>query len=590
MNILKKLDIRPETVESVFNHYQNRNLLVNRKYQRKLVWTIEEKEKFIESISYGFPVPLILVALSKYKSDTVYEIIDGMQRLNAIISFIQNEFHLNGKFFNLDTLATTKVLKDKHKITQKTPSLSIEECINITSYQLPFSVSSYNEEDKIEEIFRRINSYGKTLSSHELRQAGSLGILPKLIRAISENIRGDISHSDKILLGNMRKISLNNKSLNYGIDLRNVFWFNQEILTQNNIRASRDEELIAHLITAILLDYEINISSTSLDKVYGLNDDDDENIDIEDKIKRYGGVDFLKNQFESIFLELKTTLSKSDKNFRNLLFKKENKYTNNSFQVIFLVFHKLLVKKELKINDYTKLNKELDGLGDKLITPHSDEIRHRSARKRCIESICGVIEKHFSKRDETDPVLSNGVIKLESLLAGSKTENTSYDYKQGIYQMDDSNKDIKEKVLKTLCSFVNAGRNSVGYVILGVADNKNQSEQHKLFYSSTSKVFENFHITGVDDESKKHCKNLDEYRTKLEQFIKTSDIQPEFYKHQILKNIDLFTYYDKSVIILKITSTTDPLKLNGKFYHRQGTSTEEIPLSQERQLWELFIK
>ena len=587
--IIRKLDIRSETVESIYNYYRKKMLLVNRKYQRKLVWSIEEKEKFIDSIFNGLPIPLILVAITKYQSNTVYEIIDGMQRLNSIVSFIQNEFHLGGKYFNLETLALTKNLKEKGSLRQKKPFLSIDECLEITSYQLPFSISSYDSEEEIEEIFRRINSYGKTLSSHELRQAGSVATFSRIVRSLSENIRKDISPSDKILLGNMRKISLNNKGLSYGIDLREVFWYKQNILTENNIRASRDEELIAHLLIAILMDYKVNLSSTSLDRAYGLSDDEEENIDTEELIKKNGGKEFIITQFEAIFQEIRDTLDAFSLNFKKLLFKKENKYTNRAFQIIFLTFHKLLVKEELKINNYKSLNKELNGLGDKYITPSIDEIRHKAARIRCIGAIEGVIRKHFSKRNESDPVLSNGVIKLESLLSGSETENTSYDFKQGIFQMDESNKNIKQKIVKTICSFVNLGKNAVGYVVIGVADSQQIAERFQKFYGVKARKAFNFYVTGVDEESKKHCKSLDEYKTQLEQHIKYADIQPEYYKTQVLKNIDLFKYYDKSVIILKIESKNDPVKFDGKFYHRQGSNVEEVDPSQERQVWELFL-
>lgn len=287
MTILRKLDIKPETVESIYGYYRKRILLVNRKYQRKLVWTVDEKEKFIDSLSKGLPIPLILVAITKFKENTVYEIIDGMQRLNSIVSFIENEVHVGGKYFNLDTLAISKKLKDEGKIQQREPKLSIDDCLQITSYQLPFSITSYENEAEIEDIFRRINSYGRSLSSHELRQAGSTGAFTKIVRELSETIRKDVSPSDKILLGNMRNISINNRGLKYGIDLKEIFWYKHSILTENNIRASRDEELIAHLLIAILLDYNINISSTSLDKAYGLSDDEEDNFDSEDLIKKY---------------------------------------------------------------------------------------------------------------------------------------------------------------------------------------------------------------------------------------------------------------------------------------------------------------
>ncbi len=590
MAIDKKLDIRAESIESIYSYYYKKSLLVNRKYQRKLVWTVEEKEKFVDSILKSLPIPLILVALTKHKDKMVYEIIDGMQRLNAIISFIENEVHLDGKYFNLDALALTKTQRDQGKLKQNLPKMELDQCLDITSYQLPFSISKYDADEDIEEIFRRINSYGKRLSSHELRQAGSSGTFPEIVRKLSENIRTDVSPSNKILLGDMRKISLNNKGIKQGIDLRNVFWFNQYVLTENNIRASRDEELIAHLLIAMILDYEMNISSTALDRAYGLSDDDYENIDTDSYIKKYGGKSFLIAQFEAIFFEIRKTLENGKKDFRSLLFHKKSKYLNNAFQVIFLAFHQLLVKEGMKINDYKALNSELDGIGDRIISPVVDDIRHRAERRRCIEAIAGVIKKHFSKRDENDPALSNGVIKLETLLKSSKTENTPYDFKQGVYQMDKNNKDVRNKIIRTLTAFVNHGKNSIGYIVLGIADSKHMADQHEKYYGVKSIPVSNFYVTGIDEECKKHCKSLDEYRTKLEQSIKSADIQPEYYKTQILKNIDGFTYMDKSVIILRIQADKDPIKFEGKFYHRQGTSTEAVKDSEERHIWELFIK
>ncbi|MFC0320748.1 GmrSD restriction endonuclease domain-containing protein [Olivibacter oleidegradans] len=589
MPLLTKLDIKPETVESIYTLYRKRMLLVNRKYQRKLVWTVEEKEKFIDSLQQSLPIPLILTAITKYKESSVYEIIDGMQRLNAIVSFIENEIHLNGKYFNLETFALTKKLKDGGKVNQKIPKLTIDECLKITSYQVPFSITTYQNEKEIEEIFRRINSYGKTLSSHELRQAGSLSSFNRIVRKIAENIRKDVSPSDRILLGNMRNISLNNKGLQYGISLKDIFWYSHNILTENNIRASRDEELIAHLVLATLLNNKINISSTSLDRAYGLSDEERDNIDTYSLIKEKGGEEFIVNQFEAIFTEIKKVIAADKLNFKQLIFKKESKYINYAFQIIFLVFQDLLVKQELKISNYRSLNSGLSGIGDSLITPNIDDLRHQAGRQRCINSIIGVIRTYFVKREETDPVLSNGVMKLETLLAAAKAENTSYDFKQGIFQMDKSTKNIISKIIETLSAFVNQGKNSVGYVVIGIADNQQIADNHQKFYNSLPIKKENFHVVGIDDEAKANNISIDNYMLKLKDHIKAQDIQPDYYKSQILQNIDLFTYNDKSIIILKITSKDDPIKINGQFFHRQANSTEKVPQTSERHLWQLFL-
>lgn len=81
--------IKGESIQSLYRLYNNEKLLANRRYQRKLVWTIEEKQSFIDSIIKGFPIPIILLAEVGEAGDIKYEIIDGMQRLNAIMSFIE---------------------------------------------------------------------------------------------------------------------------------------------------------------------------------------------------------------------------------------------------------------------------------------------------------------------------------------------------------------------------------------------------------------------------------------------------------------------------------------------------------------------
>ncbi len=53
---------RGMAIQEAYRHYRDGNLWVNRKYQRKLVWTTEEKERLIDSILKGYPIPLLLLA------------------------------------------------------------------------------------------------------------------------------------------------------------------------------------------------------------------------------------------------------------------------------------------------------------------------------------------------------------------------------------------------------------------------------------------------------------------------------------------------------------------------------------------------
>ena len=42
-----------KVVERSYEDYRNNQYLVNRRYQRKLVWELEEKQAFIDSLANG---------------------------------------------------------------------------------------------------------------------------------------------------------------------------------------------------------------------------------------------------------------------------------------------------------------------------------------------------------------------------------------------------------------------------------------------------------------------------------------------------------------------------------------------------------
>ena len=61
--------------------------------QRPFCWTFNQKQQLILSILKGVEIPkLALLIDANDMNHRVYQIIDGKQRLNAMLSFIKNEF------------------------------------------------------------------------------------------------------------------------------------------------------------------------------------------------------------------------------------------------------------------------------------------------------------------------------------------------------------------------------------------------------------------------------------------------------------------------------------------------------------------
>lgn len=109
---MAELASQPTPIQSIYNWYIDNRLFVNRRYQRKLVWTLIEKQKLVDSILKNIQYQQYL--LLKEKVPRTYEIIDGLQRLHAIMSFIETSYTtIDGKIFNLQFFPTAQTRADE---------------------------------------------------------------------------------------------------------------------------------------------------------------------------------------------------------------------------------------------------------------------------------------------------------------------------------------------------------------------------------------------------------------------------------------------------------------------------------------------
>ena len=265
------------SVQEIYRRYRENQIIVNRKYQRKLVWSEEEKARLIDSILKGYPIPLILFAeFIRNDGKTYYEVLDGMQRLNAIVGFIENEYPVTEKYFDVRQLARAQQAEEEglfegyHGEQLHTPTV----CANLLDYQLAVTSYKVEREENVYEIFRRINSGGRQLSSQEQRQAGVLCPFSDLVRELAAEIRGD-STNEQVALSDMPQISIGNTRENsrYGLNAGNTFWIRQGIISVQNLKNSDDEEIIADILISILLDEPFARSKEQLDNAYSLTSD-----------------------------------------------------------------------------------------------------------------------------------------------------------------------------------------------------------------------------------------------------------------------------------------------------------------------------
>lgn len=582
---MQDLTVRSENIQRIYSFYTNNKLLVNRRYQRKLVWTIDEKSSFIDSIIKGYPVPLFLLAEDNKGTTSIFEIIDGMQRLDAIASFIEGQYTVDGKYFDLDAMAESKLLFDSGKLKQKQPKLERSICsANIASYVLPLSIYKKENDEQIDEIFRRINANGKHLSRQEIRQAGSTSKFAELVRVVASQIRGDVSFENRLLLNEMKKISITNKDLEYGINVDNVFWVTNGIIRREQVRDSKDEEIIADIFAYMLLDEKPLSSSNSLDDFYGFISENKRSKELEERII-LRGFEIIKADFFKTLDILKSVINTSNKKLKQLIFKeKAPDQISRYFQIIFLSIHELSTYQNMKVKSIKMLIDSLEGIGSNNISLGKGG-GNWSARERetNVAAIAGILKNCFTENTE-DPAMLKWSTELETILQQSTTEQSSFDFKLGFCSLERKtfndqtfNDQTFNKTIKTLTAMINKGKGSVGYVIVGVADKDSDAEEVERLTESDSITCGNFKITGVNHDIEFMGLSDDRYFQLITQKLECQPIDDK-YKSSIGNSIKYFNYGDRKVLVLKATSLDEPAYYDEKFFERIGANNSEIKM------------
>lgn len=615
--IASDLSIKSENIQSLYGYYIQNAFLVNRRYQRKLVWTIQEKQSFIESIISKYPVPLILLAEKNNKNNKEFEIIDGMQRLNAIMSFINQEFDIDGEYFDLDTLADTKLAKDSHRLLQKCKVMDRAVCAEIARYQIPLSIYQEADERRIDEVFRRLNSGGKQLSRQELRQAGATSKFASIVRELSSRIRGDATSSDIINLNVMQKISINNKRLDYGILAEDVFWIKNNIITKEGLRQSQDEEIIADIISWITLSKNRGMRSSSeiLNELYGYStyeSYDSDGIDFEggeqiDSVKNLAGKvnneiqkingEILINNIQTVFDEIISIIEESGTSFHLLLFSDRTRQNiSRYFQIVFYAFYQLIINENKMISNRQGLIEGLRHSGGNIIKLPTGGGRWSAKDKfNQMNSLIGVIQRYFVQNNSHDPARNQWITKFENLLTQSAIEGQMYDFKIGLTLLrgDDQvsiQKETLSKVIKTLTSMANTHLKAIGYCIVGVADTQRDAKRYKDIYGDECIKIKNsnFWVTGIQNEAIKLFGSIDKYFEKISQLIDEEPI-PDSVKDYIKRNMTIIKYFSKDIMIFKIESGNDPIQYDKKYYIRHGNSVQGLDRNQEIELFRRFF-
>lgn len=589
---------RGMSIMEAYELYRKDMLLVNRRYQRKLVWTINEKQNLIESILKKYPVPLILLASIE---NGKYEIIDGMQRLNAFFGFIENQFPVlrNDKelYFNVKDYTFAQSVSDKGLFERRldVDFISQEEVSLFISYPFPVTIFKSSNHEDINETFRRINSNGKHLSPQEVRQAGNTSQFSSLVRELGAEIRGDAS-KDILLLSKMPEISIDSKSFStgYGIKAEDTFWCKQGILRISNLRDSEDEQFIADIILSILLGQPFPASKDEFNNYYG-NGDVDKSAKIELKINAIGKEN-LKKDILIVFSEIMNFCDLQVKNskLKSLLNPKAGANpVKESFYTLFMAFYDLIILKNMVPFDHKMISKSIENLHAKI--PRPNNYISSANRTKNINLTKGLIENYFIISENTFRSPTTFIIDLQNYLMKSKVESAVYDFKQGLYDLNPrerkfSEKTFEEKILKNIAALANLGKDKTGYLFIGITDKEDDTKKvEKLDKLDKVPRYNDFGIVGLEREAQLKGVSLDEYISFITDKISKSDL-PNDLKTRITKAITPITYSNHTVLMIEVKCGNAPVYFKEKMFARDGANCIEITGSKQADIFKLFQK
>lgn len=564
---------RGMSIQEAYRTYTDENFLVNRKYQRKLVWTVDEKAFLIDSILEGLPIPLILLAQTK---EGKLEIIDGLQRLNAIFSYIENRFSVNELYFDVEQSARAKQESESGKFehqTDKAKLLPAEKCANILDYQLAVTIYPSAEEEATTEIFGRINSGGKQLSPQEKRQAGVLDNFADIVRKLSSEIRGD-SSKDILELSEMPQISIDSsrENIGYGLTAEEIFWCSHGVVWKSQLRDSEDEEMIADILSTILKNEPQPISRQLFNAMY--DEDSHENSELNNLLSQYG-VDRIMHEIKVTFSIVKQIFESQGTSVKNVVNPGSRNPVKGSFYSIFMAVFQLVVHEEKSPDQNYQIVAALAGLQAKL--RYTARTAVTQDRINNINQTKGLIQNYFVKKDP--PVLRHGSglsLDFENSIRRSKVETSRYECKQGYYDLSDQrtlNNQLYSELIQTMCGIANCGPDADGFVFIGVADEKKDADRVEQLDKIEPIRINNRYVVGIDRELAIEGIDMDTYINRIISSVKGSDLS-EPLKTQILSSIDLIDYKGNHVVRIRMPRQKELSFVGKSSFVRVGSNTE----------------
>lgn len=193
---LIRVDTKAFSVKQVKQMLDDGDIDLAPDFQRGFVWTdVARKSRLIESLLLRIPLPAFYLAQD---DEGRFQVVDGVQRLTVIKSYMNNEFKLK----NLEYLKDCEGKWYKNKKASDNQNLDAVYTRRIEQTQIFINIIDPQTPDKVKfDIFKRINTGGKALNRQEIRNCLANSKTRELIHSLSKSeefvqaTRGSVSHT-----------------------------------------------------------------------------------------------------------------------------------------------------------------------------------------------------------------------------------------------------------------------------------------------------------------------------------------------------------------------------------------------------------
>lgn len=197
---------RPQDISWFLDQERNNQLNVSPPYQRKSAWTPKDRRAFLDTIFRNYPCPAIFLHKEIKDGKTVYNVVDGKQRLETIIGFAK------------DSIAIDKEFGDSRLDGRKFAKLDEDLRRAFWNYTLPVEMIDFEGTDQLKEVFSRLNRNARKLEAQEIRHSQFDGWLVRFVETEAEE----------------------------------PFWRDFKISTKANARRMKDHQFISELLLVVV--------------------------------------------------------------------------------------------------------------------------------------------------------------------------------------------------------------------------------------------------------------------------------------------------------------------------------------------------